>query len=351
MIKEFNVDLFVLALESRSMSQQDFATKTGVDKGLVSRWRNEISIPTETNIKTIADVLGYPSELFYRPERVRGSDSVCIYHRKRKAMPSKQLESLEAKMHFAQLHAKWIISELAIESDYAIHSLDPEEHGGPEGVAQTLRAFWRIPSGPIRNLIMTVEAAGAVVLTQPFGTRLLDGMSAWAKNSIPLFYVNSELATDRLRWCIAHELGHLVMHATPPLGDQERQAEDFAREFLMPKTEIHHDLRRLTFQSLGALKQIWRVPMKELITAASRWDALPENKIKSLAVQYSRAGFHTAEPWELSPETPNLFTDALNVHRHDHNYQIEELAVLTGLHPQEFASLYEPATARRLRSV
>lgn len=349
--REPNHEIIALARKARGLSQVQLALAIGVTNGLISKWEHGIATPPDDKIQALADALRFPSSLFFRPERVQGTDSVCFHHRKRKSMPARLLERIEAEMHLAQLQTKRLLDDLEVETPYHFLTLDPAERGGPEQVAAELRAYWRLPAGPIPNLVRVVESAGAIVLLRDFGSLKLDGMSCWAKSTPPLFFINSALPVDRQRWTIAHELGHLVMHATPPDDDQEVQAEAFARELLMPKAETMAELRRLSFQRLPSLKQIWRVPMKEVTTAASRRGAVPPNQIKSLAVQYSRAKWHSAEPYALSLEQPVLAAEAIRVHLSEHGYSPSELAEIMGLLPDEFEREYGLAPRNQLRLI
>lgn len=349
--REVNPEMVGLARKARGVSQVELAAAIRVNNGLISKWENGVVSPPPEKIERLADALGYPPSLFYRGEHVAGSDSVCFHHRKRKSMPQRLLERIEAEMHLAQLQVKRLLDDLDIEAVYSFLTLDPAESGGPARVAAELRAYWRLPPGPISNLVRVVESAGAVVLFRDFGTRKLDGLSCWSKHTPPLFFINAGMPTDRQRWAIAHELGHLVMHATPPDDDQEEQAEAFAREFLIPTADTAADLRQLTFQRLPALKQIWRVPMKEITTTASRRNVVPPNRIKSIAVQCSRAGWNTAEPFEITPEMPALAVQAIQVHLTDHAYTSEELAAVVDLLPDEFERDYGLAPRNQLRLI
>jgi Zn-dependent peptidase ImmA (M78 family) len=215
-----------------------------------------------------------------------------------------------------------------------------------------VRALWHVPSGPISNLVRLIESAGAVVLMRDFETQKLDGMSSWAKRVPPLFYLNSEMPMDRLRWTIAHEVGHLVMHWTAPRADPEEEANLFASELLLPEAETKTDLRQLTFKRLPQLKAYWRVSMFALVKTASVRGALPANKIKSLYVQMSRAGWRSGEPFELERETPSLSDTAISVHMNQHGYSTDELAGIANLWTDEFRALYQPEiTERRLRAI
>src|SRR5439155_20247362 len=174
----------------------------------------------------------------------------------------------------------------------------------PRTVAQLVRSLWKIPRGPIPNLVDVIESAGGVVVFRDFGTQKLDGMSCWPRKGPPLFFVNASIPMDRARLTLAHELGHLVMHATPPPRDPQGEANVFAFEFLAPHAELIGDLRRLRFGLLPELKAHWRLSMNAIVMGAKRAEALKENQLRSLFVQLSRRGYRTSEPYPLTPEEP-----------------------------------------------
>jgi len=346
-----NPDMLILAREARGYTLTNLAGAINVSVGLLSKIEHGIVHATDAHINAIATELEFPVSLFYRPEHVRGTDSPCLHHRKRKTMPKLMLKRIEAQMHLAQLQVTRMLEDLDIEGALTLATLDPDEYGGPQAVAQALRALWRLPSGPIPNLVQVLEAAGAVVLLRDFGAGKLDGMSSWAGGPA-VFYINSRIPTDRMRWTLAHELGHLVMHPQATSGDQEDEADQFALEFLAPEAELKHDLRSLTFARLPALKMHWRISMIALVRAAGRFDAVPAPKLKSMYVQISRSGWRTKEPFEVSPESPTIIDKAMQVHLREHGYSQDELASVVDLRPDEFSKLYAPKEERpRLRAV
>jgi Zn-dependent peptidase ImmA (M78 family)/transcriptional regulator with XRE-family HTH domain len=342
MVREPNYEMVILARQSRGFSQAQLAGMLGITPGMLSKIEHGFSQLTDQRASDLAEQLHYPKSLFYRPEHVRGSDSICFHHRKRKTMPARKLDTIEAEMHLAQLQVKGLLRDLDIETVSEFSTLDPDEHGGPTGVARILRAAWHVPTGPISNMVRLVESAGAVVLVRDFETRKLDGMSCWAKGVPPLFFLNSEMPTAPLRWTIAHEIGHLVMHWTPPQGDPEEEADEFARELLLPEDETRADLRQLTFKRLPQLKAYWRVSMFALVKTAAARNALPPNKIKSLYVQMSRLGWRTDEPYDFDPEEPTIAREAINVHLNQHGYSMDELASIADLEADDFRAIYAP---------
>jgi Zn-dependent peptidase ImmA (M78 family)/transcriptional regulator with XRE-family HTH domain len=336
-----NADMIFLARTARGMLGKDLAAEVGVSAGLISKAERGAITPSDALVAEIARATSYPAHMFYRPEHVRGTDSICFHHRKRPSISAKVLDGLESQMYLTQLQVKVLLDGLEIQSPNDFVTLDPDEYEqGPKSAAQILRGLWKLPSGPISSLVRVVESAGAVVVMRDFGTTKLDGMSCWAKGCPPLFFLNSAMPADRTRLTLAHELGHLVMHAHAPAGDPEREANEFAMEFLAPSAEILPDLKRLQLKSLPALKTYWGISMNALVMAAQLNGALPDSRLRSLWVQLSQRGWRTREPFELDAETPSIVEDAIKVQLGEHGYTIGELAQIADLELAEFRELY-----------
>ncbi|WP_191303880.1 ImmA/IrrE family metallo-endopeptidase [Amycolatopsis bartoniae] len=113
-----------------------------------------------------------------------------------------------------------------------------EDSGGPEA---------SFLSGPLEDL----------------GTSAQDAGSSWRSGGVASDPGNRGLAPDRERFTLAHELGYLLMHELPH-EDQERQANQFAGEFLAPAQEIPPTLQGPTvrqFARLAELKKMWKASM------------------------------------------------------------------------------------------
>jgi Zn-dependent peptidase ImmA (M78 family)/transcriptional regulator with XRE-family HTH domain len=332
-----NPEILISARESRSETQLGLGEAAHVTQGMISKFENGVATPTREQLDLIATQLRYPVALFYEPDRIRSGASACLYHRKRKTLPAKMLTRLQAKMYLATLHADRLLRDFEVDAVRQFHTMDLDEYGGsPTEVARALRAAWRVPQGPIHNLTNLVESAGGVIVLAPFGTRKLFGMSCWSKVGRPLFYLNEEMPTADLRWTLAHELGHLTMHAAAPNGDPEEEADEFAAEFLCPRLEIRPQLLDLSFSQLPTLKSYWRVSMKTLIMRADKLGAVPAKRATTLYKQYSARRFGVSEPIELSPEPPTLIREALKIHFNEHKYSVEELAEVARLNTIEF---------------
>jgi Zn-dependent peptidase ImmA (M78 family) len=287
-------------------------------------------------VERVAAYLKYPPELFYEDGPLHQGKSACLYHRKRKTLPATLLTRLDATMVIRLINTRRLLNGLELETDRTFHTLDPDEYNGPEDVARVLRTAWGVADGPIRNLVALLESAGGIILTTPFGTHKLFGMSQWPTREHPLFFLNAESAMEDLRWTMAHELGHLIMHGTPTSGDIEEEADEFAGEFLAPRRLLLPELRGLTFARLPALKMKWGIPMKALIKRADVLGAVPKSHTVRLYKQYSARRWHNDEPYPLPREEPTLVRDAARVHLEEHEYSVTELARAVRLLDDEF---------------
>jgi Zn-dependent peptidase ImmA (M78 family)/transcriptional regulator with XRE-family HTH domain len=343
-----NPEVLVVARETRRRTQKEVAAAAGVTQGLISKAEHGVTSLGPREVTAIAGYLGYPARLFYEPGRVREAASACLYHRKRKTLPARILRELDARMFMRNINVGRLFDDLDVAGDRMFHTMDPDEYGGsPVEVAKALRAAWRVPPGPIQNLTALIESAGGVILMEDFGTRKLFGMSCWTTRGHPLFFLNSAMPTEVLRWTVAHELGHLTMHATAPLGDPEAEADAFAGEFLAPEALLKPQLRRLDFGRLPALKTYWRISMKALIRRADALGAVDERTITRLYKQYSARRYNAGEPYELSPEAPSIVREAIRIHLEEHGYTPAELADAMFLMTDEFGTAFLPAPLRQ----
>jgi len=332
----FNYDALIVARESRGRTQAETATATGASQGLISKAENGLRPLSRDLAEKVAEYLEYPVELFYESGPIREGRSNCPYHHKRKTLPARTLNLLDGRMAVRLINVRHLLNGLDVVGERSFHTLDPDEFGGPARVAQALRQAWRVPSGPIGNLVVLIESAGGIVVYSSFNTPKLFGMSQWTSRDNPLFLLNADIQMEELRWTIAHELGHLVMHGVPTSEDLEVQADEFAAEFLMPRAAIYPDLMKLSFGRLPALKLHWKVSMKSLITRAKKTGALEEAGAVRLYKQYSARRWTNAEPYPIPVEPPTLVQEAVRVHLKDHGYSQKELATAVRLSEAEF---------------
>jgi len=208
-------------------------------------------------------------------------------------------------------------------------------------IAGLVRTVWNLPSGPISNLTQVLEDAYVLIFAYDFGTDEIDEITQWIEPLPPIMLVNNRAPGDRLRFNIAHALGHLVMHHDlTPYEEMEKEADQFAAAFLMPQEAIKPELAPVTLERMIQLKPKWKVSVQALIRRALDIGEIDEKRYKSLYERISRAGYRKKEPFPLSVERPTLFTKLLRFYQTELHYSIEEIAQLLWIHERDLENLY-----------
>jgi Zn-dependent peptidase ImmA (M78 family)/transcriptional regulator with XRE-family HTH domain len=335
----FYPDMLTLARESRNLTQGELAELSALSQGYISKAEHGVIEPDGQRLQLLARALHYPEAFFYQPARIYGYGSPCLRYRKRQSLPMKRARYNQALMNVLRMQAEQLLKGVEIQTPVGLPQLDIDEYDSPTAIARLVRAQWRLPHGPIRNLVRAVEAAGGMVIPCAFDTDKLDAVSQWPEGDRPYFFVNQDAPGDRQRFTLAHEIGHMVMHQWPS-QDQEEQAQEFASELLMPADEIRDDLRGLDLKRLYPLKSYWRVSMQALIYRAARLGLITERQKRSMYARLSELGYRKTEPAPIEREQPRLIREVVEFHLTKHGYDTGELSRITCLEEGEFRMLY-----------
>lgn len=256
---------------------------------------------------------------------------------------------MEAEANIQQLHISKLLKATEVPDNILYQDL--EELGiTPQEAAINIRRYWRLPRGPIENVTQCLEDAGIIVIHHDFGTALTDGFSMIVKDLPPMVFVNSNTPGDRLRFTLAHELGHIVMHAIPT-PEIENEANAFAAEFLVPEGEVKPYLKNLSFtkfRKLADLKRYWKCSIGFFLFQATVLETINNNQARYLWTQYRKMGYHRKEPIDIPKEKPSLMNELIDLHVNDLNYSISEMCELLLCSPSDYKNLYMHRTLRVL---
>lgn len=342
--------MLTLRREALGLTQSELAKRWGVTQGLVSRIEAEVLDFPMSRIEQLAGILQVPTEFLFEAAQVHGYGSPCNYHRKRQDIPVRTLRAIQARVNILRIQVSKLLTGVEVSSAQRFARLDLEEYGTPEEIARLIRASWGLPMGPIVNLVGTIESMGGIVLLTDFRTPRLDAVSQWTGGLPPIFVANETQPGDRLRFTIAHELGHLVMHQNPT-PNLEQEADRFASEFLMPAREIRTELSPFNLPRLALLKARWKVSIAALIRRARDLKVLPESQYTSWFKRYNQLGFRRGEPQPIPREQPTVVRDMVRVQMDEHGYTVEELARLALVGKTEFTEQFLPEVRQGLRIV
>lgn len=346
-MNNFNPDLFRLFRAERGLSQKTLAEKLGVVQSEISKAESGKKIPSDWVVEKASALFGCLPSFFGQTDVLLPEEG--IRHRKRKALSATLRERIEAQALLRMMDVA-AFSKCCGENPSTL----PSRNGKSSvEMARALRAAWRVPSGPVENLIGILEQHGVLILSFDFGTDLLDAFAIPQPDSAAPVCIalntNPCFPADRQRFTLAHELGHIVLHREEFADEsdekrQEKEANEFAGEFLAPRTDVESDLTPpLTFPRLRELKAKWKMSMGALVHRAEDIGILKPSEAKRIWFFFGRYGYRKREPTAgIVRETPQGVQKLLAGFLERHGQQAPSVLHLTqGL----FEKRYPGATA------
>lgn len=341
MIKTANPTMITLARELRGVRQKDLAKKLKITQAAISKIEAAQLVPENNLVSKIASSLEYPDSFFYEPFEIYPTG--MQFYRKHKTLPAGFSKKIEAAINVYRLHITKLLN--AAEIDFVeIPESNVEEYDSASQIARAVRQYLRLPRGTIKNLTELLESLGIIIIPFDAGTRLFSGVVSLVVNTENyVIMVNSQMPPDRLRWTLAHEFGHILMHRYPS-KTMEEEADEFAGEFLMPYEELKPQLKDMSIKNLAALKRYYRVSISGILTYAHKRGIISEWHHRQLRIELAKEGItRTKEPnLNLIKEEPTLLKELIDFHLNELNYSVDQLSNLLGLLPLEFLRLYKP---------
>jgi Zn-dependent peptidase ImmA (M78 family) len=146
-----------------------------------------------------------------------------------------------------------------------------------------------------------------------------------------------------MRFSLAHELGHAIMHRIPT-DDIEDEANAFAGELLLPERQFRRILvgQTVTLEWLARQKAYWRTSMAFLLYRAGAVGALTRHQSEYLWKKLSALGWRTREPQEteFAYEQPSAFPRLIRLHSDDMHYDLETLTRLLSMGTSDLQRFY-----------
>ena len=154
---------------------------------------------------------------------------------------------------------------------------DPERR--PIVMATKVRDAFRLrPDEVVRDICGLLEDRGIKVLRMPVASDAFFGLSVADSDLGPAIVVNTwdRISVERWIFTAAHELGHVVLHATDfdaaesaERPSHEKEADLFAAHFLMPDDAFHSAWQQTSglglYERVLKVKRIFRVSYKTVL--------------------------------------------------------------------------------------
>lgn len=342
-------DMLRIARQRLGFAQKDAALILEVTQPVLSRLENGISEPDESLLRVASRVYDIPKSFFNIREPVYGPPvSVHPMLRAKSDVTARDMDMITAELNIRVFHLRQFLEAVDFEPSASVPILDVEQYGSPSKIAAVVRAHWGIPNGPLRNLTGLMERAGIIVGHSDFRGASVSGVTFRISGKPPLVLINEAHPSDRMRFTLAHELGHLVMHRFPT-PQMEQEANEFASALLMPEAEIRAAFkgRKIGLELLASLKPEWKVAMQALLMRVSSLELISPNQSRYLWQQISARGWRTREPADLDfqPEEPKVLPAIIRAQFSELGYSLSELAAIANVNETEFAKYYGNVTS------
>jgi len=332
----FTGDRLRIARQRRSLTKKRLAELLSVTPRTVSGWEADEYPPEHDNLANIIDVLSFPASFYFRDESAHTSHDAVSF-RSLSRTTAKQRDAVLAMCDIAKDLAKWL------DHSFELPSVDIPDlfEEIPDFAATLLRQRWGIGNKPVKHFISLLESKGVKIFALPENCREIDACSFWS-DSTPFILLNTEMSGERIRFDLAHELGHLVLHKHgAPMGrEAEQEANLFASEFLMPEDGIRVNRPKVwSIQALMKRKKPWGVSISALAYRAHQLGYISEWHFKSLNIEMRRRGYKDREP-EGMPKEQSKVLEVVLAQLRNRGLGVPFIANQNGLPQSEIQGLF-----------
>ncbi|WP_353068008.1 XRE family transcriptional regulator [Amycolatopsis sp. DG1A-15b] len=283
------------------MTQSELADRVLLNQYKLSRIESgEMSCPEETQ-QMLAVELGVTSDYLFRPPPSPiETHSPLFRARSRVTQRDKYATHAWANL----INEEY--SRLSARNNAIPSRLTPAPGADPADAAHRTRlALGFNEDEPLPYLVLAAERVGVRVLGLPFHVPTIDAFCAWHEQT-PVVAIMNGVSADRVRFTVAHELGHLILHEVGQSGKRvEDEADVFAAELLTPRHALLPTLpRQPNLSNLTMVKTQWGVSIKALVRRCRELGVIDADRALSLYKQMSKKGWNRKEPGFVPPEKP-----------------------------------------------
>jgi len=299
------------ARERLMLARTDLASVTGVSVSALTSYEKGSSNPDVRDIEVLAAELGVHPEFFYLHDMEEVPESVVSFRRASKTSKRQQCAARGA----AQMAVEFFG---VIESSFKLPDLQvPEiDDATPEQAAEEVRAQWHLADRPIADMMSLLESKGVRILSLDHRCKDVDAF-CFSRDGVSYIFVSTVKTAERQRFDLAHELGHLVLHAGVPADsanskERERQADSFASAFLMPASRIYtQSMKGAPVERILKAKKYWQVSAMAMARRLHDLKLLSDWQYRSVVIELSQRGYRSAEPDGIQREQSQLLRKVL----------------------------------------
>lgn len=324
----------------RGLTLTELADRTGISKQSLSLYENERNTPEYERVQALASSLGFPYEFFFQTDACETVTEVTYFRSLASATKmnrtaqsvkleyvAKMYEALLDYIDFPTLNLP-VVSFDGSDDEFDDKGIEDTQQQ-IESIAQQVRKLWGVDDAPIKNLQFLLEKNGIIVTG--FDT-LEDKIDAFSQRTIvgdgDMYFIAVALGQrpeGRIRFDMAHELGHILLHpwsenleliTKEEFKAREKQANMFASAFLLPKSSFSKDIQAYPtdLKYYQFLKKKWKASIQAMVYRSNQLGIITDNQFQYMMRQISKNGWRTKEPGDVPYAlNENIFQGAIDL--------------------------------------
>lgn len=317
--------------------------RVGATRQYLNQLEQGTKVPTDDMVEALSAALGVTGHFFSEFARDDVRPEQCHF-RKQRTTPISVVSQVLARGTLLDSFVARLDRELELPK-VSFPNLPVNNATEIEVAAEETRSFWRLGSGPISSMMRVVENAGAVVSFFGGVSERVDALSIDRPRPM-IIRSEAKPAACRLRFDLAHESGHLIMHRGVETGDKltEDQANRFASAFLLPRSSFIHEFPRsrlLDWSAIFALKLRWKVSAAAIIRRAYDLRIISADQYRTGYIHLSKTGQKRNERYDdqIPTEEPELLSRALRALEDTFPGSVRRIASESGLESGMFENV------------
>ena len=333
----FYGDKLRLARFLKGYTQQQLGDAITASRQFVHQMENGLKRPADDVLNVLCEVLDVRRNFFYSP-LVNDVKSEQCHFRKRKTTP---INLSNRVLAYGTIFEKLIdfiheyIELPTINFPNIPHNAEQYSNNEIELAVEACKKEWKLGiDTPISNITRVLENVGIVITEFQGVSEKVDALSFNRK--YPILIRNGEKDSScSIRFDLAHECGHLVLHNGIETGDKqtESEADKFASAFLFPRVAFIKEFpdfkgRNLNWDVIYTLKIRWGMSVRALLYRAYHLNLITAQQYRSANVRLNKTKQIKSEKLDekVLKEEPELLLNALNIINHDIGISFDQVS-------------------------
>jgi Zn-dependent peptidase ImmA (M78 family)/transcriptional regulator with XRE-family HTH domain len=313
------------------LNQVELGQRVGVTRQAISAYEHGDKMPEPDTFNRLASELGQPPAFFTSEDRPTFGEFRPRFFRKRGPETIRRNEACAVLgAWFAQI-ARYL-DRFVNYPPVNVPNASPSESTGRysqdeiDEIADSCRSHWGLGVGPISNVLALLEANGIAVCRYELEGESVDAFSFWNGERPFIFMASEEISGVRVRYDLAHELAHLILHRwvegseledPKVLKAIEAEADRFAGAILLPRKSFPNEVYTPRLEAFIALKRRWLVSIQAMIYRCRDLDLIDADQSLNLYKQISYRKWRKREPLDdpsdIAIEQPRLLKRAVEL--------------------------------------